>query len=1116
MINFFKNGKSHLITMMTFALLAFYFSGTVAAAPQPLPNSSVQLGEKFEWTKADLFELGHIPDEVIVKFKEEAYDLREEEGQQKSEAYILDAKEVIASNVLQQLAENGRLDSKENSESARQLFSEEIFTIKENLKFANLSVLKLSTDNIVNDVVNQLEALDNVEYAEPNYVTWPLYAPNESNYDDGQLWGLHNDGSLIIKGDAENSPSYSTNNEEEANNSDKDINASDAWNMLSGSESTIIVAVLDTGIDYTHTDLDGVMWDGTNCVDENGDALGGCSYGYDYANDDPNPDDDNDHGTHVAGIIGAEHSESDIGILGVSKNVELMAVKVLNSSGTIIEKVKGIQFAKENGAKIINASYGYATSSASEEDAIEAFVDNGSLGGIFVAAAGNSADDLDSGGTIYPAAYDLDSGISDNLITVAGTDQADEAYNSSNYGATSVDLGAPAVNILSTIPGDLYDLYNGTSMAAPFVTGTAAMIWGYRSELTAQQVKLAIMESGDDVSELHPSTGSFPTATGKRLNAYEALLATEGALVVPTIKSITGSGNWSSTSTWVGGVVPVSTNVVEIDGTVTLNGNKTVAGLIVNSGKTLRSHASNTYTLTLSGANADLENNGTLNNYSSGDINLIVGGNLENNGTFAPNTADVAGNLVNTGTISVNTYVEGLVRNTGTITSAVQLDGSTDQTIEGSGTFGYLTISNNAEVISDITLSYSPTILTGKTLTITTGKTLTTNGGLFNSGTISGGKIKMNGAGNQNISGAGPLNIDELWLADGTTRMYTNVDLNGDLKVSLGATLRPNNSTAKPNYTMDVSGNVDNDGTIKSYKLSGSNYGELDLTVAGNIDNSGSILYEVVANSRVDVEGDLTNSGTISEITNVAGDVNNTGTTTLALIFDGTSAQTLSGAGTFGSITISNDTSTTSNISTTSSLSVSGGDTFTIGNTYTFTANGGLYNSGTLTGDTFKFNGANQYLGACGTIDLTSISIDNGTTRMNTDCELTADVTVETGATLQPNSVHRTLTIHGDLTVNGTTQDYSGDRLYIYLDSDLDNNGTMNHYRTYADWEPVGGADSYEFQLTDISDVWQTEVSTGTNTHSLITAYETDDRRWRWRSIEDSTPSAWSSDKYIN
>jgi subtilisin family serine protease len=360
-------------------------------------------------------------------------------------------------------------------------------------------------------VESWLSASPNVAHFSPDAIAELAAVPNDPYL--VQLWGLDNIGQYAgIAGD--------------------DIDAVRAWNLSTGS-SSIVAAVLDTGVDYTHPDLAANMWvntleaAGTPGVDDDGNGFIDDIYGYDFYNDDGDPMDDMGHGTHVAGTIGAV-GNNGIGVVGVNWDVSIMALKFLNATGngTVDDAVAAINYATmmrneyvdgsgdgTPGAnvRVINASYRWVpyTFEATEYAAIGAF---GTAGGLFVAAAGNESIDNDAT-PAYPASYDLP-----NLIAVAATTSRDQLASFSNYGRTTVDLGAPGEYIMSTMPGNSYGLIAGTSMAAPHVTGVAALAWALNPTATMEQVRDAILAGAEPVPALKGIT-----VTGGRLNAYATL-----------------------------------------------------------------------------------------------------------------------------------------------------------------------------------------------------------------------------------------------------------------------------------------------------------------------------------------------------------------------------------------------------------------------------------------------------------------------------------------------------------------------------------------------------------------------------------------------------------------
>ena len=337
---------------------------------------------------------------------------------------------------------------------------------------------------------------DHLEYAEPNYLVYPAQEfPDDSSR--GELWGLHNLGQTGGKKDA-------------------DIDALEAWQVTQGS-SQVVVGVIDTGVDYSHVDLSANIWTNPgeipgNGVDDDDNGYVDDIHGWDFSgNGDNNPMDFIGHGTHVAGTIGAVGNNS-LGVVGVNWQVRIMPLKFFSDSGVGYDSdaIEAILYASsfKDGAgnqlvRITNNSWGRDGRSRAVQDAIAG------SGTLFVAAAGNAG----SSSNFYPAAYSLN-----NIVSVAATDYNDLLASFSNYGSKWVDLGAPGVDILSTIPGNDYAYYNGTSMAAPHVAGVAALILERFPALSLPELKARIL---NNVDQLPPLQGK--TVSGGRLNARRAV-----------------------------------------------------------------------------------------------------------------------------------------------------------------------------------------------------------------------------------------------------------------------------------------------------------------------------------------------------------------------------------------------------------------------------------------------------------------------------------------------------------------------------------------------------------------------------------------------------------------
>ena len=348
-----------------------------------------------------------------------------------------------------------------------------------------------------------------IEYIEPNYILRTTAIPDDSNFD--RHWGLNNTGQT-------------------GGTPDADIDAVEAWDITTGS-SDVVVGVIDTGVDYTHPDLVDNMWTNPgeiagDGIDNDGNGYIDDVHGYDFINNDGDPLDDDGHGTHVAGTIAAR-GNNGTGATGVNWSAQIMALKFLGpSGGTTFDAIQAIEYATmmktQYGVNIdvTNNSWGGGGFSRALSDAIEAAGDADQL---FVAAAGNSGTNNDVFPS-YPASYDLD-----NIIAVASTDHNDRKSGFSQFGATSVDLGAPGSSIYSTLPNGQYGSLSGTSMASPHVAGVAALLWADDSGLSALEVKDRILSSVDPIAALDGIT-----VTGGRLNAF-------GALTAPTASSIQGS-----------------------------------------------------------------------------------------------------------------------------------------------------------------------------------------------------------------------------------------------------------------------------------------------------------------------------------------------------------------------------------------------------------------------------------------------------------------------------------------------------------------------------------------------------------------------------------------------
>ncbi|MBM3887636.1 MAG: peptidase S8, partial [Verrucomicrobia bacterium] len=329
--------------------------------------------------------------------------------------------------------------------------------------------------------------------------------PNDTRF--AQEWGLHNTGQT-------------------GGTADADIDAPEAWNIVTGSPS-VVVAVIDTGVDYNHPDLTANMWTNPgetagNGVDDDHNGYVDDVRGWDFYGEQNDPKDDHFHGTHVAGTIGAAGNNGR-GVVGVNWQVKIMALKFLSAGGYgyTSDAVNAIHYATIKGARIMSCSWGGGGYSQSLKNMIDAAA---SAGVLMAAAAGNSSSDNDQY-PMYPASYSCS-----NIIAVAATDSRDQLAWFSNYGATSVHLAAPGVGVLSTLPTVKtpamtdyglptdYGSLSGTSMATPHVSGAAALALAQDPGLTLAQLRARIVQRTDHLSNL-----AGVVQSGGRLNAFNAV-----------------------------------------------------------------------------------------------------------------------------------------------------------------------------------------------------------------------------------------------------------------------------------------------------------------------------------------------------------------------------------------------------------------------------------------------------------------------------------------------------------------------------------------------------------------------------------------------------------------
>ncbi|MCY3022213.1 MAG: S8 family serine peptidase [Planctomycetota bacterium] len=371
----------------------------------------------------------------------------------------------------------------------------------------NLQVVKLPPGANVPDTIVKYMSSGLAEYAEPDYEAHLTADPNDPQYASGTQWSLHNTG-------------------DGGGVAGADIHAREAWD-IQRSAAGIVVATVDTGIRFTHEDLAANVWVNPgeiagNGTDDDGDGIIDDVHGVNTLDDSGDVRDDNGHGTHVSGIIGAVGNNGK-GVAGIAWRVQLMTCKAFdsNGAGSISTIVKAIDYARAHGAHIINNSYGVNVPLEAPLLALkDAIAATRSAGIIFVVAAGNEAIDNDQlqNAPSFPASFDAD-----NIVSVTSTNRADALSFFSNYGLASVDLGAPGEDIVATwySSDTSYSSVSGTSESAPMVSGAFALMMARFTGESYLQLLNRVFASTDPLPGLQGRC-----RTGGRLNLYKALAST--------------------------------------------------------------------------------------------------------------------------------------------------------------------------------------------------------------------------------------------------------------------------------------------------------------------------------------------------------------------------------------------------------------------------------------------------------------------------------------------------------------------------------------------------------------------------------------------------------------
>jgi hypothetical protein len=382
---------------------------------------------------------------------------------------------------------------------------------------------KVSTVFPVEDALWMLEGNPFILYAEPDYRIHPASQPNDTNF--ANQWGAHNTGQSIrgILG---------------VNDADMDL--PEAWDIHTG-DGNFVIAVLDTGVDLDHPDLDNNLWVNSgetpgNGIDDDGNGYIDDINGWDFRAGDNDANDEGGHGTLCSGIIGAE-GDNGAGVAGGIWDCRIMALRIFDGSGgTVSDAIQGLEYAADKNVRLSNNSWTAGSFSNALYDAIEALQ---SIGHIVIAAAGNDSSNIDTSPQ-YPAAFDLD-----NILSVAATTNEDGLAGFSNWGAVSVDVGAPGRDVYSTRRGGTYNWFSGTSAAAPSAAGVVALLMDHNPGWTYHEVLDRILETARPISALDGKC-----VTGGVINAYEAIRSDNQPPAEPGRPTVTDLGGGVAHIEW--------------------------------------------------------------------------------------------------------------------------------------------------------------------------------------------------------------------------------------------------------------------------------------------------------------------------------------------------------------------------------------------------------------------------------------------------------------------------------------------------------------------------------------------------------------------------------------
>ncbi|MCC7440499.1 MAG: S8 family serine peptidase [Bdellovibrionales bacterium] len=449
-----ENGFSRVSPKLALAL--------VAAALALGNSSAVYAGKKARQA------VEHVPGEIVVKLKE---------------AVSARAAHDVFASILGTTGRGAALQAVEPFRTDKQLFT-----------------VRVAEDGALGRAISSLKADSRVEIAEPNFIyrTFEAGIPNDTDFDKN--WSLLNNGQADAAG--------------QTGTPGSDIDVVPLWAAGHTGSREVVVGVIDTGVEWTHSDLVDNLWTNPgeiagNAKDDDNNGFVDDVHGWNFVANNANSSDDHSHGTHCSGTIGGTGNNGK-GIAGVNWQVSIVPIKFLSASGSgsLDDAVESINYATSIGVNIMSNSWGGGGFSETMKQAIEKSRDAGIL---FVAAAGNSSSDNDSN-PAYPASYQVE-----NVVSVAATDNRDRIASFSNYGKSSVHVAAPGVKVYSSVKGDTYASYSGTSMACPHVAGIAALLMASNQTWSFSDVKSRLITTSDPVRGLRRMV-----ASRGRVNAYNA------------------------------------------------------------------------------------------------------------------------------------------------------------------------------------------------------------------------------------------------------------------------------------------------------------------------------------------------------------------------------------------------------------------------------------------------------------------------------------------------------------------------------------------------------------------------------------------------------------------